>query len=481
MRRIFVLSIVACTALALVHCVGDPGPAGGLSPNDAAADQSATPRDASRPILPPADAEPPCPVIEAGTPGSLDTTFAHGHKPFPRVGIRFDTKTGALDQKGRVYVVGGALNCAALDSKFDFAVLRLTATGGIDTAFGSGGAACFDVASKTDDLPTSVAVDAQNRLLIAGGALAGTDDGLPGVIRVLEDGKLDGTFGNAGVSLFVPSTAVTPSPYTAYGITVAADGIIVSGGDLHPFAESTLGFVTRLTATGLVDMSFANKGTYENKQVYGFRAGHIRGAGGTILVPARVKSPPSAPGWGIAVLGPTGTESVAPAGNSIPGAGPTSSPQAIVLSKSWNDDETIEHYLVAGSVASATGGAAVIQVHGNGSQHSPYGQSANTLVLPTFGWDSAYNLGPLVRQCDGRAVVAASKGNPGRPVLARFEETFGKLDTSYGTAGELLLDVDAGGLGIGYGAILLDPTTNRIIVVAGSSANDGPWVHRVNP
>jgi uncharacterized delta-60 repeat protein len=86
---------------------------------------------------------------EAGPPGSLDlVSFADGPKdntpPNP------SPSGEVIDAMGRIYVIGTKSDCVSSTSGNDFAVMRFSPGGLLDTSYGTSGTACVDFGGNTD-------------------------------------------------------------------------------------------------------------------------------------------------------------------------------------------------------------------------------------------------------------------------------------------------------------------------------------------
>lgn len=421
-----------------------------------------------------------CDPIDSGLPpGSFDLTYVNGHKTFPRAVVSdagpaatFTTKTAAVDRGGRVWIIGTSDRCGSAAALNDLAIMRLDVLGNVDLFFGGGaGYRCYDFAGARE-APTTAIFDSENRLLIGGGFV-----GKPFLLRLTDDGSLDPKFGAGGlVTDFFPG----PGNPTVYGISVDGDGIIVSGGDFEPERDSTKGLVAHLEANGTIDTAWsAGAGVYTRGDVRGFRAGHVRTPDGKILAPGAT----GLDAWSLISLSRGGTEVAVTPGKGIAGAGSSENPQGIVLARTL-PTESGNVVLVAGSAGGTPPNAVVgrfIDDPKGGAAQGTFSNGAAT-VIPTLRWDLTANFHALVRQCDGKGVVVGANGAPLRPSVARFDEVTGQLDPSYGAAGTVAITaVDAGAaINVGYGALLID-SENRVLVVAGSSQKNGPFVYRLNP
>ncbi len=162
----------------------------------------------------------------------------------------------ALQIDGKIVVAGDASN----GSNVDFAVVRYTATGLLDTSFGIGGKVTTAINSG-DDGASSVAIQKDGKIVAAGYS----DDGdrLFALLRYNEDGSLDTGFGNGGKV----TTAVEGTIDTAQCVAVQEDGrILVSGRSSGP-VSGTVGnsdfgdfALLRYNTDGSLDTSFGSGG-----------------------------------------------------------------------------------------------------------------------------------------------------------------------------------------------------------------------------
>jgi uncharacterized delta-60 repeat protein len=114
--------------------------------------------------------------------------------------------------------------------------------GSLDPSFGSGGTTVIPLNST----PVTALATPDKRIVILGNAGSG---GSAQVIRLLRDGKLDGSFGTGGsVSLHL---------YAAYHLAAAPDGKLVVGGIASDGFHAEL---IRLTADGRLDSTFGSNG-----------------------------------------------------------------------------------------------------------------------------------------------------------------------------------------------------------------------------
>lgn len=178
----------------------------------------------------------------------------------------------AFDAQNRLYAAGWL---AAGDDQM-MAVTRFGPDGRVDTAFGTGGVATVNVAKggKTVELARGVVVQASGKVVVAGPVehdTAATGDAAKdtdvALARFDPDGRLDPTFGTAGVVRLDLSTGVAEGTAyrsdTSWGLTKLADEkLLVVAAQIGPGAGRTdLDFaVVRLTADGVKDTTFGSGG-----------------------------------------------------------------------------------------------------------------------------------------------------------------------------------------------------------------------------
>lgn len=140
-------------------------------------------------------------------------------------------------------------------SQSDILLLRFNSNGTLDGSFGTNGRVILEGA--TSDIPSSMVVRPDGRLLIAGGRLeAGNGSML--IWGLLADGTIDTDFGTSGLVLI----DVTPQADQAQGIALQEDGRIVLGGRGQGDSPGNVGIVAaRLLADGTLDGTFGTNGT----------------------------------------------------------------------------------------------------------------------------------------------------------------------------------------------------------------------------
>jgi uncharacterized delta-60 repeat protein len=163
---------------------------------------------------------------------------------------------------GSVEAVGWDAGSSVEDP--DFAVLRLTATGKPDEAFGPGGLRRFDFGSREEANVASWAADGSvvvgGRAKPHGPCPRGGCEEVPVLAAFDPAGNLDPSFGEGGM-LELTGLAGAPSSYPDGGVlalTRRPDGSIVAAGSAAP--KRTVAFLAALSPTGVLLPGFGEGG-----------------------------------------------------------------------------------------------------------------------------------------------------------------------------------------------------------------------------
>lgn len=211
-------------------------------------------------------------VVKLTTTG-LDTTF--GVNGIAKTTIACSGGADEIDivvqPSGKLVVSATVANTIHADDR-DVAVLRLDATGALDTTFGEGGVRVLDLNTALDatqsaqrDGARSLAVGANGELFVHAttrGAGARTDSDFA-LVKLTADGAVDTSFASGKFTLDfgTPSANATPR-----GIHVLADGSILASG----YASSSLSGNTpqvvlyKLSPTGGLASTFADNGVFHS-------------------------------------------------------------------------------------------------------------------------------------------------------------------------------------------------------------------------
>jgi len=173
-------------------------------------------------------------IARLNADGSLDLTFNPG-LGFGGTTTTFGVVSLAVQPDGKV-VVGGS-NIATYDGVAASNLLRLNADGTRDASF---------AASSTPNGPvTEISVQADGKLLVAGGFTLVGATGRNRIARLLSDGTIDGSF-----------IYGTGANNTISALTLQPDGKILLGGTFTSFDGSIVNRIVRLNANGGIDTGF---------------------------------------------------------------------------------------------------------------------------------------------------------------------------------------------------------------------------------
>ena len=203
-------------------------------------------------------------LVRLNSNGSLDNSFGAGGFAFGPTLVFGRAFAVAIDSQARIVVAGDTPKAADPDFG-DFIVARFKTNGTLDTSFGQGGFNITDIGGVTNEAH-GLKILAGDKLLVSGFApirisnVNGTtivSDPLGAVVRYLENGFADPTFGTSN------GRVVLPGDNVGRGLAVQSDGRIVLAGsvDIGTFPQTTSRFaLLRLLADGRIDDSFGDGG-----------------------------------------------------------------------------------------------------------------------------------------------------------------------------------------------------------------------------
>jgi uncharacterized delta-60 repeat protein len=194
-------------------------------------------------------------VLRLTSRGRPDRTFGRRGVQEVRFGRQSFLGSVTVDRAARVYVAGSDFDRRMLS------VLRLTARGHLDPAFGTGGIVSLPRQGLLA-LATAVAVQADGRVVLAGAERFEGNTPTPcsycvflTLGRLMPGGQRDRTFGAAGVV----HTKLELSPSGGPVLALQRDGrIVVAGGIQRDVSSSFL--LVRLLRSGAFDSGFGDHG-----------------------------------------------------------------------------------------------------------------------------------------------------------------------------------------------------------------------------
>ena len=198
-------------------------------------------------------------VMRYTSAGTLDSSFGTGGRVSTAVGSGSDDMAYAvaLQPDGKI-VVAGSSGPAQSDARPHFALARYTDEGRLDPSFGDGGIVLTDFGSGRSSA-TAVAVQPDGKIVAAGSG-PGEDGDRFALVRYTAGGALDPAFGSGGRIL----TGFRRGDYGhARGMALQRDGKIVVAGESEVVSgdeDSSLFALARYTGDGSLDPNFGNGG-----------------------------------------------------------------------------------------------------------------------------------------------------------------------------------------------------------------------------
>ena len=184
------------------------------------------------------------------TDGSIDVTFGTAGKTLVNIGPANDFgQDAALQSDGRILVCGYSNNSLG-DS---FSIIRLNNDGTLDTSFATNGKIYYNIPGKSYCVAESIALQTDGKIIVAGHA-----DGDFAVLRYTTNGTLDTGFGNSGYS----TTDFGNSQDKSYAIAIQNDNKIILAGHGYEAGNTGLfhAAMARYDANGNLDNTFSSDG-----------------------------------------------------------------------------------------------------------------------------------------------------------------------------------------------------------------------------
>lgn len=193
-------------------------------------------------------------VARYNSNGSLDTSFGNSGKVSTDFLGDYDVANGVAIQSDGKIVVVGASSTGDL-GHVNFAIARYQSNGSLDSTFGSGGKVTTDFFASNDDA-RSVAIQPDNKIVVAGTVgVAGSSFDF-GVARYNSDGSPDSSFDTDGKV----TTNISGRDFVT-SIGLYPNGKIVVGGYSAGAGGNDDFSVARYNSDGSLDTNFNTDGT----------------------------------------------------------------------------------------------------------------------------------------------------------------------------------------------------------------------------
>ncbi|MEQ1643055.1 MAG: hypothetical protein ABL959_06390 [Pyrinomonadaceae bacterium] len=362
-------------------------------------------------------------LIRYNPDGSMDPTFDGDGLVSTQFGIQ-DSRSGSavLQDDGKIIVVGEARETNPSGS--DFAIIRYSSNGSIDSTFGSGGKVFTSFTSTSQDYANDVALQSDGKIVVSGN----TSDGGFGVARYNTDGSLDPSFGANGKT----TIAVANNTNSNYAVAIQNDGKILLGGSVvisnPPQPAQYMIGIARLNQNGSPDPSFDGDGK-------------VTTPFGTYVNCSAIKLQPDGKIIAVGAVSITGSLDFALVRYNVDGSldGQFGSSGKVSTSLGEFDDNarsvTLQpdgKIVVAGDtrINSEDTDFAIVRYDQNGNLDPNFGFSGK-VVMPVGVLDSA---GSLALQTDGKIVTggsAAALAAPSLIAVVRLDQN-GIIDQTFG-------------------------------------------------
>jgi uncharacterized delta-60 repeat protein len=187
--------------------------------------------------------------------GDLDTSFNGNGKLTTNIGMGSNEEMTALKIQSDGKILVAGVTDALGSS--DFLILRYTAEGVLDSSFGLNGKVITDIGTNSYEIISTMQIQSEGKILVAGY----TDANSPGysdfaLVRYTSSGSLDQNFGVGGKVI----TDFTSSSYDwASAMQIQSDGKILVAGYSN-ISGHLVASMARYTDTGVLDTSFDNDG-----------------------------------------------------------------------------------------------------------------------------------------------------------------------------------------------------------------------------
>lgn len=176
-----------------------------------------------------------------------------------------------VQSDGKILVAGWTNTTTDDDSELNFAVLRLNATGSLDNSFSSDGKVQVDF-GVYDSYAHAVEVQSDGKIVLAGTYDYSDGDSKMVVARLNASGTLDNTFSDDGKYQYTSSSTTIEN---AWAVAIDADNRVLVAGqwqnsDGSGYIQPTL---IRLGTTGALDNGFSSNGEFHFTGPQGHGAG----------------------------------------------------------------------------------------------------------------------------------------------------------------------------------------------------------------
>ncbi|MBX7052626.1 MAG: T9SS type A sorting domain-containing protein [Flavobacteriales bacterium] len=194
-------------------------------------------------------------AIDRSQAQTLDPSFGNGGIAETYFGQYVDSKVHdmLLQPDGKIVVCG-----TTYVNSYDFMMIRYLENGTLDSSFGESGKAFIDF-DNLNNYGLAYALQADGKIVVVGHSTTPNYESIS-IARINDDGTIDTSFGDNGIIY------QTTGSYECYGndVVIQPDGkILVAGKGIYPPQGEDF-FLARYHADGSLDTSFDGDGKVEN-------------------------------------------------------------------------------------------------------------------------------------------------------------------------------------------------------------------------
>lgn len=350
----------------------------------------------------------------------------------------------ALQPDGKIVVAGRAGSQTNLPT--DMAIARLNPDGSPDATFGGDGRVVVDFgASFFSSVAAVVAIQDDDKILVAGGVSTQDPDMLFGLARLGPDGVLDSSFDGDGLVIVDITNSAAQRDYdTIQDLVLQPDGKIVAAGSAggSGTSQDTDFCVARFNPDGSLDTTFGGGDGHTEVDFFGLPDMGVavaRQPDGKLVVGGTVSTTAGEDDFGLARLSAEGDLDATFGGD---GRVTVDFPDPVPgNSHDWLADlvlDTSGRIVAAGTAssglgASAGGGFGIVRLQLDGSRDATFGLNGLVSTDVSSAYDGA---SAVALQTDGK-IVAAGNARSGadrssnRVAAARYQTAAGRSSAVY--------------------------------------------------
>ncbi len=205
-----------------------------------------------------------CSLIQLNIDGTKDQSFGNDGVvviEYPDFEYSVKNYDAAFQADGKIIIAG---HLGGAEGESDFMMLRVLENGSLDDSFGDNGFFISDLGNF--DAIHHVTLQKDGKILFTGGAINADFESITNLLiagRLNNDGTLDKTFGENGMINFDDYQSQNP---LGYQIKVTPDDNLMLGGSVYNFEDLNNQkadiFLMRMNKDGVVDKSFGNNGIF---------------------------------------------------------------------------------------------------------------------------------------------------------------------------------------------------------------------------